>query len=293
MTGDHTALAGRLIRFNGKASAFSLIELLVVMVMITLMAALMLPALSKAKQQTSSATCLNNQKQLAYAFHMYAQDNSERIVQMADYDTGDVIWPAGGFWSGPRLAPGSWNGSVEALDSVQTALQTSNAFYFYCEAVETYHCPSDRRFLNRPSLHACNGWAYDSYARTQNLGGDPVDDFLGAGGTYTRLSAIAAPGTTFAMLETADWRGYNNGTWRVNWMGDSFEWKSPLPLWHLNVDSIAFADSHAELHKWSDTGLISVGRSAARGSQELNWDGPTNGADYLFVYKGYQFPGHP
>jgi prepilin-type processing-associated H-X9-DG protein len=280
-------------RLHGAVGAFSLTELLVVMAMIAIMAALMLPALSKARQQGSAASCLNNQKQLAYAFHMYAQDNSDRIVQMADYETGADIWPAGGFWAGPVRVPDVWQGATDALDAVRAGLTSSNAFYFYCSAVESYHCPADSRILNRPSLHACNGWGYDSYARTENLGGNPYDDYWGAGATYTKLSAIAAPGATFAMVEDADWRGYNIGTWSVNWMGDSFRWRSPVPLWHFNVGSIAFADGHAELHKWTDPALIFVGQTAAHGRQEVNWEGPTNGADYLFVYKGYQFPGHP
>jgi type II secretory pathway pseudopilin PulG len=294
MAGERAALASALVsRLHRTVGAFSLTELLVVMVMIALMAALMMPALSKAKKQTSAASCLNNQKQLAYAFHMYTQDNADRIVQMADYNTGAYIWPAGGFWGGPVKTPDSWNAQSDAADAVETGLKSSNAFSFYCSAVETYHCPGDTRILNRPRLHDCNGWAYDSYARTQNLGGEPSDDYLGAGATFTKLSALATPGTTFAMLEDADWRGYNVGTWCVNWTGDSFTWQSPLPLWHLNVNSIAFADSHAELHKWTDPALIAAGQEAARGRPVLNWEGPTNGADYLFVYKGYQFPGHP
>ena len=294
MVGERAALgSNRESRLHGAAGAFSLTELLVVMVMIALMAALMLPAVSKAKQQTTAAACLNNQKQLVSAFHMYTLENSDRIVQMADYNTGADVWPAGGFWGGPQTAPESWNGQSDALSAVQTGLKSSNAFYFYCTAMEAYHCPGDSRMLNHPSFHACNGWAYDSYARTQNLGGEPYDDYWGAGATYVKMSAVAVPGATFAMIEDADWRGYNVGTWCVNWTGDSFSWQNPLAMWHINVGSIAFADGHAELHKWTDPALIATGQAAARGRSELNWEGPTNGADYFFVYKGYQFPGHP
>jgi hypothetical protein len=98
---------------------------------------------------------------------------------------------------------------------------------------------------------------------------------------------------TFAMIEDADWRGYNVGTWVVEWSGGSFRWQDPLAMWHTDVNSISFADNHAELHKWTDPGVIAAGQGAAQGIPELNWTGPTNGADYLYVYRGYQFPGHP
>ena len=271
---------------------FTLIELLVVIAMIAIMAALMLPALAKAKHQIAASACLNNQKQMAYAFHMYAQDNSDSIVPMSDYNTGANIWPGGGFWGGPTSPPSAWNGQAAALNAVQTGLQTSNAFYFYCGSVSTYHCPADLRTINIPTGLSPNGWGYDSYARSQNLGGDPSNDYWGAGGTYTRLSTIPRPSTTFAMMEEADPQGFNMGTWSVNWLGGAFAWHSPLAIWHINVSSIAFADSHAELRRWTDPTLIALSQSAAVGTPVLDWDGPTNGADYLFVYRGYQFPGN-
>ena len=274
-------------------SAFSLVELLVVIAIIAIMAALMLPTLSKAKQQATAAGCLNNQKQIASAFHMYTQDNSDRIVQMSDYNTGEDIYPAGGFWQGPVTPPSAWNGPESALAAVQAGLRSSNAFYFYCNEPGSYHCPGDTRMLNSPNAKGPNGWAYDSYSRTQNLGGEPYDDYWGAGATYTKMSALPTPGTTFAMLEDADWRGYNVGTWVVNWIEETFEWQDPPAMWHINFDSIAFADGHAELHRWTDPAIITAGQGAARGIPELFWTGPTNGADYQYVFKGYQFPGHP
>lgn len=273
--------------------AFSLIELLVVITIIAIVAALMLPTLSKAKQQATAASCLNNQKQMASAFHMYTADNFELIVQMADYETGADIFPGGGFWGGPVTPPSTWNGPATALLAVQTGLISSNAFYFYCNTVETYHCPGDRRIDNSPTVTGLNGWAYDSYSRTQNLGGEPYDDYWGAGGTYTKMSAIPMPSSTFSMIEDADWRGYNVGTWAVKWTRTAFEWQDPPAMSHIDVNSISFADGHAELHKWTNPAIVAAGQGAAHGIPEVNWNGPTNGADYDYVYKGYQFPGHP
>jgi len=271
---------------------FNLIELLAVIAIISIMAALLLPALSKAKEQVTAAACLQNHKQLANAFHMYAQDNSDAIVQMADYRTGADIYPAGGFWGGPKPGP-IWSNAAAAMTATEAGLQNSNAFYFYCNNTGVYHCPGDMRVQRTPTTNGPNGWAYDSYSRSQNLGGEPYDNYWGAGATYTKMSAVRQPGTTFALIEDADWRGYNVGTWVVVWEPNDFHWKKPPSVWHVNVSSVGFADGHAELHKWLDRGIVAAGQGAARGEPESNWVGPGAGADYFFVFNGYQFPGHP
>ena len=69
----------RCLRKNPRAG-FTLIELLVVIAIIAILAAMLLPALAKAKQKSQGIYCMNNHRQLTLAWRMYAEDNRDNIV---------------------------------------------------------------------------------------------------------------------------------------------------------------------------------------------------------------------
>jgi prepilin-type N-terminal cleavage/methylation domain-containing protein/prepilin-type processing-associated H-X9-DG protein len=278
---------------------FTLIELLVVIAIIAILAAMLLPALARAKLKATEASCLSNQKQLSLALVMFAGDNDDAIVP---YSNGST-WSGGGFWNLPSgvsdvafsvTIGGLSAGNAEAY--LKGLLSTNNPLFQYAPNSGVYHCPGDVRYRLTPKTAPTVGWAYDSYAKSQNIAGDPGNNFWGLGVTYKKLSAIQSSSLTFAFMETADWRGFNDGTWQQYWNNagaavQSFTWGDPPAMYHGNVSTAAFCDGHAESHKWTDGSIITDGKKAAAGVAVPSFTGPSSGVDYQYVYQGYRYPG--
>jgi prepilin-type N-terminal cleavage/methylation domain-containing protein len=264
---------------------FTLIELLVVIAIIAILAAMLLPALSRGKLKATQAVCVSNQKQLILGLLMYTVENGDRVILCQGAD-------GGGFWTPP---PAGWNvGSVDqGLQIIQDCLRTNNPLFQYAPNVGVYHCPGDTRF-KKPSFAA--GWAYDSYSKSQNLGGEPYNNYWGAGATYTKISAILAPSSTFAFMEDAQSGSpspnRNVGAWVLTWvLPNTFTWTDPLAMYHGDVNTQAFADGHAEFHKWLRPQVIAAGLAAANAQPPTGIFTDLTKSDDQYIRNNYRFPG--
>jgi prepilin-type N-terminal cleavage/methylation domain-containing protein/prepilin-type processing-associated H-X9-DG protein len=282
-----------------KRSGFTLIELLVVIAIIAILAAMLLPALARAKLKATQAVCLSGgQKEMALGAMLYAGDNSDQVLPMSDYDNpGTIYQMAGGFWGGsggPSIPTSTDDIMVRAA---MEQLMTNNPLASYLKNPGVFACPGDTR-LKLSSKAA--GWAYGSYSKTENVGGESYSSFFGAKDTYRRFSDMKAPADTFMFIEDANSsgkdggssKGYNQGTWEVRWDWSKtwFTWDDPPAMYHGDISTFAFADGHAEFHKWVSNTIIKAGKAAAIG-QPYSTGYIVTTSDQGYMHDHYRFPG--
>jgi len=277
------------IRKNGpvasRNSGFTLIELLVVIAIIAILAAMLLPALSRSKIKATGAVCRSNHKQLMAAMLMYGLDNNDTILPtIYKGDSGQATLHGGGFWKGaipgPVMPPGL---SIdEALKRVTEGLRQSPLFK-YAPALGVYHCPGDTRTKN---LLPGNGWAYDSYSKSEPMNGyGDVQVRL-----FTKFSHVKQPADSFTFIEEADPRDYNGGTWVM--VVTPPEWIDGFAIFHGQLTTFAFADGHVESHNWLEGSTIKAATDFARGTEVFHWPGGNikQNRDLRWTYDHYKHP---
>ena len=231
---------------------FTLIELLVVIAIIAILAAMLLPALGKAKQRAERVNCLSNQKQLTYAWVMYADDNSGTVPPNASTSmAGSPSWVNGIIkWDLPPSPP--WP------DNYNKSLLTDSLLGPYCNrSTGIYRCPGDK-------VPGVSGPRERSISMNGQMGGTSTQPNIlnqGIDGKnyvlfYKQAQIInPTPSTAWVFIDEHP-DSINDGFFYVNMSQTANKWYDCPASFHGGSGALSFADSHAEVRKWSDPAIL-------------------------------------
>jgi len=224
--------------------AFTLIELLVVIAIIAILAALLLPALNRAKAKAVDTNCLSNLKQLETCWHLYATDNSDVLPP------NDTINTLSG---GVTAAGASWCPDHARTDTNNIDLK-SGVLFQYNTSVAIYHCPADRSVVESSSGQKSTQLRNRSYNMSQSANGYP--DYSAAVAKipcWKKLSTIIRPVPTSLFVfidehpDTMVDAQFGNP---VGMPGTSQVWWDMPSDRHNQGAVLSFADGHVERWKW-------------------------------------------
>ena len=250
--------------------AFTLVELLVVIAIIAILAGMLLPALSRAKEAGRETFCRNNEKNLILAWILYYGDNRDKIVGAHDHGR------KAGDWVGRKQKEnGQLVGSGGSVEDAIRGLK-DGLLWDYLEDPKVYHCLSDRRNSPLISKKVNQGKAWRSYAIPCSMNGPPYNPEA-----IVKFSQLRTPSTKYVFLEEeTDVGGSNWGGWLLPYPFTD-AWWDPIAIRHGEKNCLAFADGHVELHRWLDESTFQMSDGQTYGVRD------PNGRDLKYMQQGY------
>lgn len=240
---------------------FTLIELLVVIAIIAILAAMLLPALSRAKCKAVGISCLNNLKQLQLGWMLYSQDSNDQIVatggtQVLATNPNDPVYKPGG-------ARANW--VLGLADDPNLDFIRNGLLWPYITKLEVYKDPGDKRPRSNGRFNQRN--------MSMNAWMNPINDEglldLNTYVVFRKQANILRPVDIWVAIDENP-ESINDGWFLVR--PGTATWRDYPAIYHCNAGSLSFADGHAETRKWRDRNVLAQMATTTRADPNSDFD---------------------